>query len=499
MFDHPGVVPTLNGEAFIEKPPLYYWATAGSFRLGGGPSVAAARAVSALAAVLTLLVAFVWVARAVAVETGAFATVMLGTFAAFITSAHWVRIDGLLLLFCTIALWAAWERIGRSGGASFLAIFYAVLVLALWTKGLIGPVLIAAGLMTYAAVSRNRKVLAPLRPFAGIAVMLAAVASLAAAIAATGGVEALRTWFFVNHVERFVHPVATGHQRPFAYYVWTLPTAIAPWLVPFVALFYARAPLWKRDRPDAAILRFALSMVAGPLVVLSLSSSKREVYLLPLLPPLALLMASAIRDRIDASERSFSPSIWILTGDWVQAAILGLTGIAPAVAYVAFTKHVTPASVVLGLSGLVSASALVLAVAHKNARRAFWVGAASLGLAIAGAFALLVPQADAIKDLSPFVVSIDGMLPRGEPVRALGADETLLGIVPFVTGRRVIPIEAAQLAEAQFVLVQSVEKEPVPAALEAEYERVAMREFGSSRQMALWRRRTQATVTSLAR
>lgn len=499
MYEHPGVVPTLNGQPFIEKPPLYYWTTSASFRLAGGKSVAAARAVSALAAVLTLVVAFVWVARALAFDTAAFATVLLGTFAAFITSAHWVRIDGLLLLFCTIAIWAAWERIGRAGGAKFLAIFYAGLVLALWTKGLIGPVLIAAGLMTYAALARNLRVLAPLRPFAGIAVMLAAVASLAAAIAATGGVEALRTWFFVNHVERFVHPVATGHQRPFAYYVWTLPTAIAPWLVSFVALFYVRGPLWKRVRPDAAILRFALSMVAGPLVVLSLSSSKREVYLVPLLPPLALLMASAVRDRIDAGERSATPSSWTRAGDWVQAAILGLAGIAPEVAYVAFTKQVTPAAVALGVLGLASAIALVSAVAHNSARRAFWVGAASLGLAIAGAFALVVPQVDAIKDLSPFVSSIDGMLPRGEPVTALGADETLLGIVSFVTGRRVIPIEPTQLAEAQFVLVQSVDKEPVPAALEADYERVAMREFGPSRRMALWRRRTQATVTSLAR
>jgi 4-amino-4-deoxy-L-arabinose transferase-like glycosyltransferase len=319
--------------------------------------------------------------------------------------------------------------------------------------------------------------------------MLLAVGSLAAAIAATGGFEALRTWFFVNHVERFVHPVATGHQRPLAYYVWTLPTAIAPWLVPFLALFYVPLPLWKRDRPDAAIVRFALAMVAGPLFVLSLSSSKREVYLLPLLPPLALLMASALGDRIDAGERSTTLSLWTRAGDWVQAAILGLCGLAPAVAYVAFTKQVAPASAALGLLGLGTALVLVLQVARGNARRAFWAGAASLGVAIAGAFALVVPQFDAIKDLQPFVRSIDGMLPRGEPVVALGADETLLGIVPFVTGRRVIPVEPAQLAEAEFVLVQSVEKEPVAASLESDYERVALREFGPSRRMALWRRR----------
>ena len=32
----PGMIPTLNGEPFLEKPPLYYWMVAGAFALGGG-------------------------------------------------------------------------------------------------------------------------------------------------------------------------------------------------------------------------------------------------------------------------------------------------------------------------------------------------------------------------------------------------------------------------------------------------------------------------------
>ena len=118
-----------------------------------------------------------------------------------------------------------------------------------------------------------------------------------------------------------------------------------------------------------------------------------------------------------------------------------------------------------------------------------WIGAASLGLALAGVFTLVVPPVDAIKNFEPFLTAIDAMLPQGEPVRAIGADETLLGIVPFVTGRRVVPIDTNDLAEAPFVLVQSVDEAPSPLALESSYERVALRQFGPSRRMALWRRR----------
>ena len=71
MYIAPDVIPTLNGQPFIEKPPLYYWIAAFSFRIAGGPSVAAARAVSGLAGLLTLGVLFVWVWRARSFETAA--------------------------------------------------------------------------------------------------------------------------------------------------------------------------------------------------------------------------------------------------------------------------------------------------------------------------------------------------------------------------------------------------------------------------------------------
>lgn len=60
MWLAPAIVPRLNGERFIEKPPLYYWTVATAYALLGGPSPAAARAVSALAAFGTLALVLFW-------------------------------------------------------------------------------------------------------------------------------------------------------------------------------------------------------------------------------------------------------------------------------------------------------------------------------------------------------------------------------------------------------------------------------------------------------
>lgn len=501
MYAGARVIPTLNGEPFIEKPPLYYWITACAFHVAGGPKAAVARAISAISGLAALAVVFVWVSRARSFEAAAFTTVLLSTCAGFVTSAHWVRMDAVLLLFCTLAVWSAWERVGRSGGPWFLSLFYAALVLALWTKGLVGPVLVIAGLAAYAALSRSVTVLAPLRPVVGVVVLAAATTTLAAAILAAGGRSALHTWLWVNHLQRLVHPVTTGHEEPFTYYATALPLAIAPWLVPFFALFRPRAVMWRRDRADATLLRYALGMTLGPLLVLTAASSKRGVYLVPLLPPLALMMASATLARIESERNEERPRRWTQAGDWLQASFLGLLGLAPAIAHLAATRSLTPISAIFLVAGLAMAGALVLSVARRDAARAFWIGAASIGLAMAGATALVVPRADAVKNFAPFIASIDAMLPRGEPVRAMGVDETLLGIVSFVTGRRVIPVEADGSDAPAFVLVQSRDGQPEPGQLEPAYERVAAREFGPGRRLSLWRRRPsdQATVTSSER
>src|SRR5450631_2071740 len=75
----PGVIPTLNGERFIEKPPLYYWTVAAVFRLTGGPSVAAARAVSIAAAAATLALLVAWGSAAHSRAAGWLAALMLAS------------------------------------------------------------------------------------------------------------------------------------------------------------------------------------------------------------------------------------------------------------------------------------------------------------------------------------------------------------------------------------------------------------------------------------
>ena len=489
MWLAPAVVPTLNDERFIEKPPLYYWAVAGAYALFGGPSAAAARAVSASAAFITLLLVLYWGRRVFSLGVGIAAAVGLATSAQFVVTSHWIVMDALLMVFTTVAFWSAHELLRGGARRYALSIFYAAVVAALWTKGLIGPVLIAAGLLAYAAARRSFGVLRPLHPFAGAAFVLLMVGALAAAIAADAGWDAVREWLWVNHVKRFTSPEGTGHDQPLLYYVWTLPAAVFPWWLPFGALFRPRT--WREPSPwhDTRVFFGAVSV--GMLLFLSAPATKRGLYLMPVLPPLFLLLAAVAAEwwTKTAAPRVRSAA-WV-----VQAALVALYAAVPAAGALVYLRAVDARAVTY----LVVVAVLLGALAAYSLRGA---GARALGAlaacslaAVLGLLVAVAPLAAPRKDMSPFVAWVGAQVPAGETIYVLGeVDETLDGIVPFVTGRHAVAIGAADVdaQKPRFVLVQGKNGAQAAAALAAPYRRLDGRELGSDRYLALWSRASDA-------
>jgi 4-amino-4-deoxy-L-arabinose transferase-like glycosyltransferase len=131
MMLSPGVVPTLNGVDFIEKPPLFYWTVALLYKVFDGPSVVVARSVSVVASFLTLLLVYFWGCRDFSRTVGLVAAVGMATCVQFLMTSRWIVSDPLLMLFTTVAIWAGYDLIrGHRPGRSLL-LFYGSLTLAL--------------------------------------------------------------------------------------------------------------------------------------------------------------------------------------------------------------------------------------------------------------------------------------------------------------------------------------------------------------------------------
>jgi 4-amino-4-deoxy-L-arabinose transferase-like glycosyltransferase len=495
----PAVIPTLNGQRFIEKPPLYYWTVGAVFRLTGGPSVAAARAVSVAAAAATLALLVAWGSAAHSRAAGWLAALMLASSAQFLVSSHWVLIDPLLMLTTTLAAWSAWELLARRDSRRLRWIFYGALVLALWIKGPIGPVLVCAGLVAYVLVDRPAH-WRRLRPILGIGLLVLSTLLLAVAIWKQGGNDALWEWAYVNHVKRLLSPGVTGHRQPLLYYTWTLPYAILPWLPPLLEAL--RPSHWRHvilpglpRLSDPA--RYGALMSAAMLLLLSLSATKRETYLLPLLPLLFLWLGIRTIEwwqQWQLRNDSRLGPLW-----WLQVLLLCLiTAAAPLGAWIwlGYLKGWVLLTLLIALAAMCP---LIYFSATAQRLRA---GPAALvcGIAAGAIVLILAPLLlNDVKDMGPFVRRIGAQLPPGQSISATGVDETLAAEIPFYTGRAVVPMNIDQLrhpalagARPDWVLVQDNSGAGAGQGLEPDYALVDERAFGAHRRLLLWHLRPSA-------
>lgn len=505
MYLAPTLVPTLDGKPFYEKPPLYYWALAGAYVLARGPSAGAARAVSGAAAFATLVLLVLWAGRELGRRWGLIAAFLLVTSSQFFVSTHWVLLDPLLVLWLTMAYWGAWEKLSGRNARWALPLFYSGLILALWTKGVVGPALAAVGLLVFFVVDRRNRPWRELGLAWGIPLMALALAAVAGAIYLGGGSQALWQWAWVNHVDRFVNPQHTGHRQPAFYYVSRLAVASLPWFPLLLDLFRRR--FWKGNAADGRLSRYAASIVGGGFFLLSLASTKRETYLLPLLPVLALLLTIDLGKRwVEVSDSSFRPSLWLRFALLLEAVLLVIWALAAPGARLV----VAPRPLAVSLVWLL-ASLILLAWLFRSMQKRLWAMAGVAAMAIAlflplAAARLLLPIAERQKSFTPFVTTLDATLPPGEPVHAIGSDETLSGIVPFLTGRRVIPFEPDRADKAKdrpaWLLVQSRRERGITPPLPG-YKRVLAGSIGPHRQLILWHlartSRTSASTSSTAR
>lgn len=482
MLLSPGIVPTLNGRTFIEKPPLYYWSVASVFSLTGNVSPTMARSVSALAAFLTLLIVFAWGRRECSTAVGIVAALGMATSERFLVSSHWVLSDPLLMLFTTAALWTGWELL-RRGTVLAAAGFYGALVLALWTKGLVGPVLIGAGLAVYCAAGFREAPWRRLRLFTGAAIMIAATGILAAGIYFSDGTDAVREWFWVNHVLRFVHPEGTGHEGPIYYYLLAVPVALFPWWIP--VLDSLRPSAWRTGPASRGVRRYWGLMPLGMIVFLSLSVTKRELYLLPALPAIFLFVAAHAVD----AWRTLAPNLRRSIKWWLQVGLSTVFTIGLVAAAAVYTREASAVVIAYLIVATGAAAVTVFFGIRRSSVRAL-VALASLGVTGAVGLMGVVPaQLDSSKNMVPFLQSVDAALPRDRIVYAVGhVDETLEGIVPFTICRRLVPLTSDEVASLRpkYVLVQDTAGGDNLPELPDSYAPLLVTTFGTERYLGLW-------------
>jgi hypothetical protein len=267
-----------------------------------------------------------------------------------------------------------------------------------------------------------------------------------------------------------------------------------PWLVPLIEAL--RPAHWRRRTvlPAAAlpdIGRFGALMGAGMLLLLSLSATKRETYLLPALPLLFLWLGVRIDEWWIGWSQQSARRLGLAF--WLQVALLCVYCLLPSLAARVYVGRFSiPIVVALLLAALPTLVLLYLSATGRRARAGAWALIAAF--AGAGTFLALAPVLlDDTKDMGPFVQAVGRRLPPGRPVYAVNVDETLAAEIGFYTGRRALALDPKSPPEPlpRWLLVQDNHEagltvttgdgRPAPG-----YVLVAERSFGPRRSLALW-------------
>jgi 4-amino-4-deoxy-L-arabinose transferase-like glycosyltransferase len=316
------LTPHLNFLPYLEKPPLVYWLTAASLKLGGQNEFAA-RAIPAVSAVGGVLAVF-WLAGTLwGPRTGFWAGLITATSSGYFLLARLLTLDMSLTCFLTWAMALAYVAV-RNQKRRYLWWAYLAMGLAVMTKGPVGVALPALIFFIWFAIQKRWWDFRQLwHPGGGL---ILAVVVLPWYILV--GLRNPEFWnFFLVHenLQRFLAPQVHAGQ-PFYFYLGVLAAGFLPWifLLPWAWQTAATVSPPLESRRDRLFLGIWFAVIFG---FFSLARAKLFPYLLPGLPPLALLVARALAGGPDAGHFHTAAWRWTL-GVWFFLALLGLLALA---------------------------------------------------------------------------------------------------------------------------------------------------------------------------
>ncbi len=440
------VTPRLNGVAYLEKPPLYYWGTAVSMRVFGETEFGA-RGFTAAVSVAGILLTY-WMGAALAGwRTGLYSAIVLSTSLYYYVIGRLNTIDMTLAVLLILSIFPAFlYHSGKRKSRAYLLLSYGASGLAFLTKGLVGVVFPLAVMVLWLVFSRRYREYAKGFSPLGVGIFLAVVLPWMYLVQRAN--PDFLWFFFVD--EQFLRYTTKihHHNEPFWYFLPIVAAGFVPWVA-----FLRRVVLAVREtsreffpRDDLALL---LSWTLFILLFFSFSGSKLPTYVAPIFPPLAVLFGRGLdlwAEREDGAVRCWFPLVLsavlamaIVVGQSFSRHRMDLSGWAPII--------VAPVALVL-LWGIVP-----LFLRRLGAERVVFISFLLMALFLTS----LNRPAGAFLGSYKSVRNLSAVLARNlRPDDVVAQYGTFRQGLPFYTGRRTILVDT--MGELKFGANRAVDR-----------------------------------------
>lgn len=320
------VQPTCNGVPRLQKTPLSYWLVAGVAKLTGRVNEFSARLPSVVFAILSAVTILYFVNNWLGLQTAIISTAVWTTTLAYIRGSHGARPDmGLVffVLLCLASFYSATIASRRRDQIIYMLIFWFSFALGNLAKGPAPVAYVFVPVLSYIALNRKWDFIKKMMPFAGIIIILAVV--MPWPLFTAYKLNWNMTLWKKEFIDRFLGDYVPGNY-PFYYYLPIMFKYVAPWFVflpiALAAPFYS---VWGKKQP---IMKYLWLWFVSSIIFLTIDGGKRQHYILPAIPPMAILTGILLEDMIfirKAYDIKFAKTI--LKIHLIAPTVLSLTGV----------------------------------------------------------------------------------------------------------------------------------------------------------------------------
>jgi 4-amino-4-deoxy-L-arabinose transferase-like glycosyltransferase len=448
------ITPVLGGQAWLEKPPLYYWQAMLAYAVFGVSDVAARipAAIDATLLVIAVYLFFRRFRRGVEVD----AALITASCAGMIGYARAASMDMALAAAFSIGMltWWAWRETEKR---TYLAAFYVSIALGMLAKGPVAPFLAAAVIVLFALGTREYRLVLKALWLPGILLFCAIALPWYVAVQVRNP-QFFREFILEHNLARFSSDLY-HHRQPFWYYLPVTALAFLPWTVFVIAAMVRPLRIWWAERktvspePDLEwqFSLFACCWLIVPVVFFSISQSKLPGYILPSIPAGAVLLALYLRQRL-ADEENVSKALAVLH------ALLAAAPIVPSllIAYIV-AEHRLPAGrpmlVALAIAFVLCAAIALTLVSRLRLRMLRFVTLIPVVLSVAAVLKLGATAIDQKLSVRPLAAEISSVETHPLPLAVYGVPREMEYGLAFYRNQTIVRYERGSIPEEEHLLV----------------------------------------------
>lgn len=318
-----------QGVAYADKPPLYFWLLMICRELTG-------QNIMLLMGLFTLIpCAVIFYIMHKFSKINSTPMLMLITSVMFVGSTVVLRMDMLMVMFITLALYNFYRLYSGTGSRADSYLLPINIFLALFSKGPVGVLVPIVSIAVFLLTEHKLKTFGRYLGWKQWAIILGLCAIWFTGVYLEGGYDYIHNLLFKQTVGRSIN--SFHHKEPIYYYLKTIWYAIAPWSI-FCIVTITKGFTQKIIQKNT-LYKFFSVIIISTFVMMSLVSSKIDIYLLPIYPFMIYLSVMLLRELHHD---------WLIKGSLlIPSVILILSPIA-----MFFVKELPFTVVILSLSGI---------------------------------------------------------------------------------------------------------------------------------------------------